>query len=198
MLRWSPTRALDFTLKGEEITTEAVDTVTSAVRAQAVMLRADYALRRNVVLSALGSYENDKFVGQDRQDNVYSTMLTVQYLLNRFSSVDQKKSPVIKQVLNYINLHYQDELSLKMLGSMFNVNSTYLCQLFQKETGYLFSDYVNRFKIEKARQMLLNTNLRAIEISKKSGFSDPNYFFKQFKKYVGVSPRELRNFKKSE
>jgi len=87
LLRWSPTRALDFTLKGEEITTEAVDTVTSAVRAQAVMLRADYALRRNVVLSALGSYENDKFVGQDRQDNVYSTMLTVQYLLNRFSSV---------------------------------------------------------------------------------------------------------------
>ena len=118
--------------------------------------------------------------------------------INRFSSEDQKKSPVIKQVLNYINLHYQDELSLKMLGSMFNVNSTYLGQLFQKETGYLFSDYVNRFKIEKARQMLLNTNLRAIEISKKSGFSDPNYFFKQFKKYVGVSPTELRNFKKSE
>jgi len=87
LLRWSPTRALDFTLKGEEITTEAVDTVTSAVRAQAVMLRADYSLRRNVVLSALGSYENDKFVGQDRQDNVYSTVLSVQYLLNRFSSI---------------------------------------------------------------------------------------------------------------
>lgn len=86
-LRWSPTRSLDFTLKGEEITTEAVDTVTSAVRAQAVMLRADYSLRRNVVLSALGSYENDKFVGQDRHDNVYSTVLTVQYLLNRFSSI---------------------------------------------------------------------------------------------------------------
>ena len=81
--------ALDaFTARdAEEITTEAVDTITSAVRAQSVMLGVDYEIRRNVVLSALGSYENDKFIGQDRRDNVYSATANLQYLFNRFSSV---------------------------------------------------------------------------------------------------------------
>lgn len=87
MLKWSPTRAIDVTAKAEEITTEAVETVASAVRAQSVMLGVDYAFRRNVVLSAGGAYENDKFVGQDRQDNVYSATASVQYLLNHYSSV---------------------------------------------------------------------------------------------------------------
>ncbi len=51
------------------------------------MLGVDYELRRNVVLSTVGGYENDKFVGQDRQDQVFSATTSLQYLLNRFSSV---------------------------------------------------------------------------------------------------------------
>lgn len=87
LLRWSPTRSVDVTLKAEEITTEAVETIASGVRAQALMLGVDYELRRNVVLSTVGGYENDKFVGQDRQDQVFSATTSLQYLLNRFSSV---------------------------------------------------------------------------------------------------------------
>lgn len=87
LLTWSPTRSIDVKLKAEEITTEAVETVVSAVRARAVVLGVDYEFRRNVVLSAFGSYENDKFVGQDRSDNVYAATMNVQYLLNRFNSV---------------------------------------------------------------------------------------------------------------
>jgi len=87
LLRWSPTRSVDVTFKAEEITTEAVETIASGVRAQALMLGVDYELRRNVVLSTVGGYENDKFVGQDRQDQVFSATTSLQYLLNRFSSV---------------------------------------------------------------------------------------------------------------
>jgi hypothetical protein len=87
LLKWSPTRSFDIYLKGEEITTEAVDTVASAVRADAVMLGADYELRRNLVFSTSASYEKDKFFGQAREDNVYSATASLQYLLNRYSSV---------------------------------------------------------------------------------------------------------------
>lgn len=116
--------------------------------------------------------------------------------INCFITEDDKVNPIIKKVLNYINSHYKENLSLKALSQNFNINSTYLGQLFQKETSELFSDYVNKFKIEKAKQMLLNTDMSTIEISSRAGFSDPNYFYRQFKKYVGVSPSELRNFKK--
>lgn len=118
--------------------------------------------------------------------------------LNCFITGDNKVSPIIKQVLNYINKHYTDELSLKTLGYELNINPVYLGQLFQKETGQLFNEYINIFKMQKAQQLLLNTNLKAIDISRRVGFSDPNYFFKQFKKYVGVSPTELRSCKNAE
>jgi hypothetical protein len=87
MLTWSPRRSVDVHLKAEEITTEAVETVASAVRARALMLGVDYEFRRNVVLSAVGGYENDDFVGQDRRDNVFSATTSLRYLLNRYGSI---------------------------------------------------------------------------------------------------------------
>lgn len=75
-----------------------------------------------------------------------------------------------------------------------NSNPAYLGQLFQKETGQPFNEYINQFRMEKAKQLLLNTNLTATEISKKIGFNDSNYFFRLFKKYMGVSPSELRKY----
>ena len=86
ILTWSPTRSLDIKGKAEEITTEAVDTIASAVRARAAMLGVDYEFRRNITLSMFASYENDKFFGEDRRDNVYSAGASLQYLLNRYSS----------------------------------------------------------------------------------------------------------------
>ncbi len=87
LLTWSPTRSLDIKLKAEEITTEAVDTVASAVRADALMIGADYELRRNVVLSTTGTYEKDKFFGQTRRDTVYMATAGLSYLANRYSSI---------------------------------------------------------------------------------------------------------------
>jgi len=87
LLTWSPTRKIDVKLKAEEIATEAVETVASGVRAQSVMLGLDYELRRNVVLSTIAGYENDKFFGQERTDKVYSATASLQYLLNRYSSI---------------------------------------------------------------------------------------------------------------
>lgn len=114
-------------------------------------------------------------------------------LITNFSNEDTKMSPIIKQILNYINTDYSKDLSLKTLSNKYNINSTYLGQLFQKETNELFSDYVNKIRIEKAKELLLNTNLKTSEISNMVGYSDTNYFYKKFKLYCGISPTELRN-----
>ena len=86
MLVWSPRRTVDVWLKAEELVTQISETSVSSVRARAAQLGIDYELLRNVVVSASGMYENDKFVGQLRDDNVYTTRAEVKYLLNRFSS----------------------------------------------------------------------------------------------------------------
>ncbi|WP_054955514.1 response regulator transcription factor [Paenibacillus dakarensis] len=109
---------------------------------------------------------------------------------------DDEFSPVVKQVLHLIKTQYMNELSLKTLSPSLNIHPFYLGQLFQKETGISFSDYVNSFRIKKAQKLLLSTTLKTNEISNHVGYLEAGYFYKQFKKYSGISPTEYRNRKK--
>ncbi|NEW06279.1 response regulator transcription factor [Paenibacillus sp. SYP-B3998] len=101
-------------------------------------------------------------------------------------------SPVIKRVLKAIEEQYAKELSLKTLSQELNMNVIYLGQLFLHELSATFSDYVNRYRIEKAKQLLYQTTLKANDIAGKVGYTDPTYFYRKFKLMVGVSPMEYR------
>ncbi|ETT59145.1 two component AraC family transcriptional regulator [Paenibacillus sp. FSL R7-277] len=102
------------------------------------------------------------------------------------------KSPVVNQVLNYIAKSYSEDLSLKKLGFMFNIHPVYLGQLFHKTTGESFAEYMNRYRIDKAKEQLRTTNLKVHEIARSVGYWEMGYFYKQFKKYVGISPTEFK------
>lgn len=102
------------------------------------------------------------------------------------------RSPIVQNVLQFIHAHYDQGISLKTLGQQFHVNAIYLGQLFQKEVGVVFSEYLNRYRLEKAKELLKTSHYRAGEIGKKVGYSDTAYFYKQFKKTVGATPSEWR------
>ncbi|MGL5693009.1 MAG: helix-turn-helix domain-containing protein, partial [Peptostreptococcaceae bacterium] len=72
------------------------------------------------------------------------------------------------------------------------INSIYLGQLFQKETGILFSDYINNFRVNKAKLLLSETTLKASDIGEKVGYTNKNYFYRKFKNIVGITPSEYR------
>jgi two-component system response regulator YesN len=123
---------------------------------------------------------------------------SVQETLDQLSLVSDELSPNMKYMVDQVSKHYKEELSLKTLSQRMNMHPTYLGQLFQKEMGRSFSDYVNQFRIEKARQLLLQTTLLTNEIAAEVGYLDPAYFYRQFKKSVGISPTELRKMYKRE
>jgi two-component system response regulator YesN len=113
------------------------------------------------------------------------------------SSIDYLESvegygPIINRTIKYIDEHYHEELSLKTLSHTLNMNSIYLGQLFLQEMKVTFSDYVNKYRIEKAKQLLLKTVQKVNDIANKVGYVDPTYFFRKFKKVVGISPLEFR------
>lgn len=87
ILNWSVTRMLDVHVKAERLVTQAADTVVGGVRADAIQLGADYELRRNLILSVAGTYERDKFFGQARNDDVFSTLTELKFMVNRYSSI---------------------------------------------------------------------------------------------------------------
>ncbi len=102
------------------------------------------------------------------------------------------RSPVIQQVLGHIAAHYGEELSLKMLGSQYHIHPVYLGQLFHKETGETFTDYLNKYRIERAKEKLRTTSQKVQDISRSVGYWETGYFYKQFRKYVGISPMEYK------
>lgn len=102
------------------------------------------------------------------------------------------KSPVVQQTLNHIHECYDEDLSLKVLANHFHIHPVYLGHLFHKETGESFTDYINRYRIEKAKELLRTTPLKVQEIAREVGYWETGYFYKQFKKYVGLSPRDFK------
>lgn len=102
------------------------------------------------------------------------------------------RSPVVQQVLGHVVAHYNEELSLKMLGSQYHIHPVYLGQLFHKETGETFTDYLNKYRIERAKEKLRTTTHKVQDISRSVGYWETGYFYKQFRKYVGISPTEYK------
>jgi len=81
-------------------------------------------------------------------------------------------------------------LSIKTISYSFNISAAYLGKLFKQETGESFSRYLNNLRIEKAKDLLRSTNIKANKIALEVGYSDSNYFYNIFKKYTGMYPSE--------
>jgi hypothetical protein len=86
-LTWHPTRLLDVHFNAEQIVTETSESSSTGVLANALQLGFDYELRRNVIFSLSGGYEDDRFFGQLRKDHVITTDADIKYIFNRFGSV---------------------------------------------------------------------------------------------------------------
>ena len=108
--------------------------------------------------------------------------------------VEQQNSelPVITRAKEYIQQNQGEDLSLGQVAKAVNTSTFYFCKLFKKATGLNFTDYVSRVRIEKAKNLLLNPNLRVSEIAYEVGFQSLTHFNRVFKKIIGQSPTEYR------
>jgi len=112
----------------------------------------------------------------------------------RYASALKRERPakVVLSVLDYMKAHYNEELTLKQVAELHYMSSGYLGKLFKKETGFSFHDYLNRIRIDKAKELLKKTNHFAYQVSGQVGYKDYHYFHKTFKKYAGVPPSEYQ------
>jgi two-component system response regulator YesN len=104
-------------------------------------------------------------------------------------------SGYLSRAVDYMAINYAEELSLKEVSDATVISAFYLSHLFRKEINTTFSDYLCKIRIEKAKGFLKSEkNPRIQEIAVKTGFKDPNYFAKTFKRMVGVVPSEYKKF----
>jgi len=107
----------------------------------------------------------------------------------------RKPGEHLSRAVDYIAVNYAEELTLNKVADAIYISAFYLSHLFRKELNTTFSDYLCKIRIEKAKEFLKNgDDMRINEIAEKTGFNNPNYFAKTFRKIAGVAPKEYRNF----
>lgn len=104
-----------------------------------------------------------------------------------------RETPVVAAARRFIEEHHTEDLTLGQVAKAVHTSVFYFCKLFKKVTGLNFTEYVSRVRTEKAKQLLLNRNLRVSEIAYEVGFQSLTHFNRIFKRIVGQSPTEYRN-----
>ena len=114
--------------------------------------------------------------------------ITIDHVLLKKKSIN----PLIKRVLVIIDKNYAHNMNIKTLAVDMNVTPSYLGYLFTKETGYVFTDYLNRTRVDKAKEFLEKTNYSMEKIAGLLGYNNRTYFLSIFKKFEGVTPTEYK------
>lgn len=102
--------------------------------------------------------------------------------------IEKHKNTHVKNAISYIHEHLSEPLTLTSVCEAISLNRCYLCDLFSKEVGMTFCEYVVKQRILLAKRLLLTTNLPMAMIAARCGFNNLSYFSTSFKKVEGVTP----------
>ncbi|WP_242069694.1 helix-turn-helix domain-containing protein [Paenibacillus dendritiformis] len=103
-----------------------------------------------------------------------------------------KHTERIERVIAYIHDHYDQDISLQQCADAIGLNTFQVSRLFKKHTGCNFVDYVIAYRIEKAKDMLLHTDMRIQDIAGKLRYTSVQNFIRTFKKTTGMTPGQYR------
>lgn len=99
---------------------------------------------------------------------------------------------IFKQILDYLSLHYAEQVTLEQLAKKYGFSKYHFSRLFGKYTNYNFCDYLAYQRINAAKSMLVDSSLTISEIAEKSGFNSLSTFNRVFKGKTGFSPSKYR------
>ena len=104
----------------------------------------------------------------------------------------EKTHNVVEKAKEYIEEHFASELSLEEMAKELGISPYYLSKLFKESEGVNYIDYLTGLRIDYAKEKLTHSKKSIKEICHESGYGDPNYFSRIFKKWTGVTPTEFR------
>jgi len=97
------------------------------------------------------------------------------------------------KIKQFVDSHFRENISLKSIAAKFYMNPVYLGQLFRKTYGIYFKDYLLQVRINEAKKLLRQSELKIYEIAERVGFSNTDYFVTMFGRFEKKTPSEYRN-----
>lgn len=118
----------------------------------------------------------------------------LQFLLH--DSSPKSYHPCVAKSIQYIHNNYASQISIDTVCKNLSINKCYFCNLFKKQTGYTFINFLTFMRIERSKLLIKNSNLGFTDIALSVGFNTPCYFSTIFKKVTGTTPSEYRSLSK--
>lgn len=112
---------------------------------------------------------------------------------NIITKKEEQTNGVITKARTFIEENFNKDISLDDVSRSVDISPYYFSKLFKEETGENFIEYLTNIRIEKAKKLLQNRDVSIKNICIDTGYSDPNYFSRIFKKQVGLTPTEYRD-----
>ena len=100
---------------------------------------------------------------------------------------------VAADIRAYIDCNYHQNIKLSILEEKYHFSASYLTKLFNTAYGYSIYEYLLKVRMERAKELLENPNIKVLDIAERLGYSDNHYFSKAFKTYYNISPTQYRN-----
>lgn len=104
-------------------------------------------------------------------------------------------SAKFKKILDYIEEHYKESISLDDMAAVSEITPQYLCRYFREMSGMTPTKYLNYYRIERACEQLVTSSVSVTDAALENGFNDISYFIKTFRKQKGVTPHQYKKRK---
>lgn len=126
---------------------------------------------------------------------IESIFIFILRLCNLEKSPKNKLIHSFNTALIYMQNHFRDDISLNILAEAAHYTPSHFSNVFHREMGCTYSEYLNELRIKYAKQLLTTTGLKAMDVCFQSGFNTYYNFFKTFKKHTSLTPDEYRKQK---
>ncbi len=175
------------------MTPEMINNLFSALVGTAI--RSIYEMQANIM--RIFGEETDiyaemgaKGVVEEKKSYIYFIFKSIaMYAGDRKHSQNTK---VYDKINAFVAENYNKELSLEKAAEVVNLSPSYLSFIFKESSGKNFVDFINEFRLEKAKELLTTTSMTVAQVADTVGYMNANSFSKTFKKYIGVSPGQFR------
>ena len=107
-------------------------------------------------------------------------------------NADEELGDMISKAKKYIDENYNKDVSLQDVSRHVNISPYHFSKVFREKTGETFIVYLTKLRINRAKELLLDKDMSIKEVCLSCGYSEPNYFSRLFKKWVGLTPTEFR------
>lgn len=173
-------------LKDDKITMDEMNKARTVIKDQCFELLNQYGAGHQSVAEQYESLDYCETMEEDAATLAKFMKTFHQQIADRKTSTSDH---MIEEMLADIKKQYSEHISLKTYADRYYVSTGHLSFLFKKSTGKTFVDYLNAYRIERAKALLLNKDVKIYEVADAVGISNYRYFTKIFKTYVKVTPK---------